>query len=167
MTKEERDCSFFSLVAYLPCLRPAAGEEYPEQDVPPVSAGWPVAPENANPSRAAGDWRTTWPNSRANCRRCSASWYSISRIQEAWDWDSEGHLRYKNKTGVRCMLKLSKYYLTKRKKKKHICDYSRIENYTLETRYSPLFIFLNYILFFLILKDFGFRISDNLNNFII
>lgn len=46
-----RDCFF---LVHLPCL-PAVGEEYPEQDVPPVSAGWSVAPENASPSRAAGD----------------------------------------------------------------------------------------------------------------
>jgi len=46
---------FFFLGAYLPCLRLAAGEEYPEQDVPPVFAGWSVAPETANPSRAADD----------------------------------------------------------------------------------------------------------------
>lgn len=93
LLNEKESIEKFLFAFFLPCLRPATEEEYPEQDVPPACAGWSVALENASPSRAADDWRTTWPNSRVNCRHCSANWYSISRIREAWDWDLKEHLQ--------------------------------------------------------------------------
>lgn len=94
--KESIEEFSFFFTFFLPCLRPATEEEYPEQDVPPACADWPIVLENASPSRAADDWRMTWPNSRVNCRHCSASWYSISRIRGAWDWDLKEHLQHMN-----------------------------------------------------------------------